>query len=122
MVGENFHIKGLTDQQVLESRNLYGSNKLDLKKENRILDALRNLVKEPMVILLLAASAIYFIMGNTEDGIFLAVAIILVAAISLFQDSRSRIAIEKLKKITQPNCKVIRDGVVLDKNRNGASE
>ena len=114
MVGENFHIKGLTDQQVLESRNLYGSNKLDLKKENRILDALRNLVKEPMVILLLAASAIYFIMGNTEDGIFLALAIILVAAISLFQDSRSRIAIEKLKKITQPNCKVIRDGVVLE--------
>lgn len=62
-----------------------------------------------MIILLLVASFIYFISG---DGIFLASAIILVATISLYQDSRSRSALEKLKNSTQPNCKVIRDNKI----------
>ena len=107
----NFNIKGLTDEEVLRSREKYGENKLNYKKENRFLAALKSLVKEPMVILLFAASFIYFISGKTGDAIFLSTAIILVAAISLFQDSRSRNALEKLKNFTQPNCKVIRNGI-----------
>ena len=65
-----------------------------------------------MVILLLVASAIYFISGEIGDGIFLAVSIVLVASISLYQDSRSRQALEKLNDFIQPNCKVIRNGAI----------
>jgi hypothetical protein len=43
----------------------------------------KSIAKEPMVILLLVASIIYFISGKTGDGIFLSSAIILVSAISL---------------------------------------
>ena len=67
-----------------------------------------------MVILLLVASTIYFISGQIGDGIFLASAIVLVSAISLYQDSKSRIALEKLKDFTQPNCKVIRNGELVE--------
>ncbi len=65
-------------------------------------------VKEPMAILLLVTSTIYFVTGNIGDGIFLAAAIILVAAISLYQDSRSRNALENLKELTQAYVKGIR--------------
>jgi Ca2+-transporting ATPase len=112
MTSNTFNIKGLTHQQVLESREKYGYNRLQYKKENGFIDALKSLAKEPMVILLLVASAIYFISGQTGDGIFMASAIVLVSAISLYQDSRSRNALEKLKNFTQPNCKVIRNGEV----------
>ncbi len=105
-------IKGLTDEEVLASRQQSGSNTLKYKKENGFLDALKSVFMEPMVILLLIASSIYFISGNIGDGIFMTAAIILVAAISLYQDSRSRNALEKLKDFTQPNCKVIRNGIV----------
>lgn len=101
---------GLSAEQVLASRAKYGSNKLHFKKENRFWHALKSLVREPMVILLLSASLIYFITGNTGDGIFLSSAILLVSAISLYQDSRSRQALEELKDFTQPKCKVIRQG------------
>ena len=84
------------------------------KKENHFFDALKSLAKEPMVSLLLVASIIYFISGKTGDGIFLASAILLVATISLYQDSRSKNALAKLKKFTQPNCKVIRDGLTIE--------
>jgi Ca2+-transporting ATPase len=63
-----------------------------------------------MIILLLAASSIYFVSGKPIDGVFLASAIVLVSLISSYQDSRSRNALEKLKDFTQPKCKVIRNG------------
>src|SRR5664279_1812847 len=110
MPANHFNINGLTDQQVLESRKQSGFNRLDYKKENAFLDAIKSLAKEPMVILLLVASSIYFISGDTGDGIFLASAIVLVSTISLYQDSRSRNALEKLKVYTQANAKVIRNG------------
>jgi len=112
MPTNNFNIEGLNEEQVINARKEFGANTLAYKKENGFIDAMRSLAKEPMVILLLAASTIYFISGKTGDGIFLASAIVLVATISLYQDSRSRNALEKLKNFTQPYCKVIRDGEV----------
>lgn len=103
-------IIGLSKEQVILSREKYGSNLIETKKENRFFEVMKTLAEEPMVILLLAASTLYFITGHTGDGIFLAVAIVLVSALSLFQDSRSRNALEKLKIYTKPNCKVIRNG------------
>ncbi|MFH6769389.1 cation-translocating P-type ATPase [Gaetbulibacter aquiaggeris] len=107
----NSKIKGLTDAEVQASRTKYGRNVLSSKKNNTFLLAIKNILKEPMIILLLVASSIYFISGEIGDGIFLASAIILVAIISLHQDSRSRNAIEKLKIFSQPHCKVIRNDI-----------
>jgi len=114
MAANNFNINGLSARQVLEARAKHGYNQLDYKKENGFWEAAKDLAKEPMVLLLLVASSIYFISGNIGDGIFLASAIVLVAAISLYQDSRSRNALAQLKDFTQPNCKVIRDGEVVE--------
>lgn len=108
---DHFHITGLTTEEVEQSRKLHGQNILFFKRENGMIDAIKSLAKEPMVILLLVAAAIYLISGDTGDAVFMAVAIILVATISLYQDSRSRNALEKLKNFTQPNCKVIRSGI-----------
>lgn len=114
MSTNNFNIKGLTNKQVIDAREKYGKNALEYKQENNVLDAIKKLAKEPMVILLFAASLIYLISGKTGDAIFLASAIILVSIISLYQDSRSRNALQKLKKLSQPNCKVIRNGEVIE--------
>ncbi len=114
MLADNFNITGLSDEQVLEAREKSGYNRLYFKKENGFFEALKSLAKEPMVLLLLVASTIYFISGETGDGLFMALAIVLVATISLYQDSRSRNALEKLKSYTQPGCKVIRNGEVVE--------
>jgi P-type Ca2+ transporter type 2C len=114
MPANHFDIKGLTDREVAAAREQFGKNILAYKKESKWIDALKSLAKEPMVILLLAASVIYFISGQTGEALFMAAAIILVATISLYQDSRSRNALEKLKSFTQPTCKVIRDGEVVE--------
>lgn len=114
MTENNFHIKGLNTDEVLQSLKTNGANVVLYKKENVFITALISLVKEPMILLLLVASSVYFISGDKADGIFLASAIVLVAAISLYQESRSRNALEKLKEFTQPFCKVIRNDEIVE--------
>lgn len=114
MSPNKFKINGLTDAQVIAAREKYGQNKTAYKKTNRFLTALTQIIKEPMTILLLVASTIYFISGKTSDGIFLASAIILIALISSYQNARSHNALEKLKDFTKPKCKVIRNGIVIE--------
>ncbi|MBL0098249.1 MAG: cation-translocating P-type ATPase [Bacteroidetes bacterium] len=114
MPENNFNISGLTESQVSESREKFGANKLAYKKENGFIDAVRRVVTEPMVLLLLVASSIYFISGKTGDALFMAASIVLISIISLYQDSRSRNALEKLKLFTAANCKVIREGKTIE--------
>jgi Ca2+-transporting ATPase len=106
-------ITGLSEDEAISSRKQNGSNSIKQKSENPFFNALKSIAKEPMVVLLLVAATIYFIVGKIDDGIFLALAIILVAAISLYQDKRSRNALEALKSYTQPTCKVYRDSSLI---------
>ncbi len=112
MPANHFNISGLTNEQVVFAREKFGQNKLDYKKGNEFLDTIKRIAKDPMMVLLLAASSIYFISGKTGDGIFLAAAIVFQTSISLYQYSRSKNALEKLKDFSQPNCKVIRNAKV----------
>ena len=111
---KNFNINGLTNEQVIESRNKYGENSILLKEENHFLKAILKFLKDPMIILLLVASTIYFISDKTADGIFLVSAIVLVSAISSYQNARSKNALAKLKDFTKPKCKVIRNGKTIE--------
>jgi P-type Ca2+ transporter type 2C len=105
---EKLGIGGLSSAQVAQSRSKHGRNEI-IDTKNHFLGILKDLMKEPMLILLVIASIIYFITGNTGDGFFMLCAIVIVMGISLFQESRSKKALEKLRSLTQPLCRVIRD-------------
>jgi hypothetical protein len=75
---------GLTDLEVLESAKKHGSNSIEHTKKNHFLTSLLDIVKEPMFILLFTATSVYFITGDYGDGIFMAIAIVFVIAISVF--------------------------------------
>lgn len=110
----NFDIKGLSDEEVILSREKFGQNTLNSNQKNSFILALINLFKEPMIIILLLASIIYFVSGEIGDGIFMVSAIFIVSIISLSQDYRSRNALEKLQIYSQPHCQVIRNGQTVD--------
>ena len=105
---------GLSNEEVISSRNKGGTNSLEHQQKNHFLISLLEMIKDPMFLLLVAAASIYYISGDYGDGIFMTVAIVLVSAISLFQESRSRNAIDALKKLSQPNSKVFRNSVLVE--------
>ena len=114
MTVNNFNINGLNDNEVLLSRTKNGQNSVIYKDENYVLNAVLKFFKDPMIVLLLVASIIYFISGKISDGIFLASAIVLVSLISSYQNVRSSNALAKLKDFTKPKCKVIRQGKTIE--------
>lgn len=114
MEKSNHSLRGLSNKEVLQSREKNGFNSLDHQDKNYFLVSLIEMVKEPMFLLLLLATSIYFITGAYGDGIFMTVAILLVSTISLYQESRSRNAIELLKRLSQPKSKVLRNGKIIE--------
>jgi Ca2+-transporting ATPase len=103
--------QGLNTSQVEQSRQTHGENKVVSTSRNGFVTAVLGLAKEPMLILLTLASAIYFVTGAWGEGLFMLGAIIAISAISIYQDLKSRNALTALKSLTQPHCRVYRNRV-----------
>ncbi|MCJ0741380.1 cation-translocating P-type ATPase [Pedobacter montanisoli] len=105
-------LKGLSPEEVKTSRERYGFNRIETIRHSAF-EMLVDILKEPMLILLFAISIIYVIVGNYGEALFMFVAIVAVSAISLYQDNRSRKALEELEKLNEPLSMVIRAGKVI---------
>jgi P-type Ca2+ transporter type 2C len=105
---------GLATAEVAASRKKNGTNALPKTTNHAWLQSLKETVSEPMFILLVACTIIYFSLNELPEGFFMLGAIILVAAISFYQDSRSKQAIEALKAFTAPTATVIRNNELVE--------
>ncbi|MEX1131708.1 MAG: cation-translocating P-type ATPase [Flavobacteriales bacterium] len=114
MAENPFPFAGLTDAEVSTARAAHGSNALDGKVGSGFWKALRTAVTEPMFLLLVAAATIYFILGELSEAFFMLGAIVLISAISLYQDQRSRRALDSLEQFTHPKARAIRNNAVLE--------
>jgi Ca2+-transporting ATPase len=101
---------GLTSAEAAERLIQYGANAPPQKKGSGYGHRLAALLREPMSILLLVACALYFILGEIQEGFLMAAAIVFVTAISAYQEVRSSGALKALSQYTQPRITVIRDG------------
>lgn len=106
------HLKGLSQEEVSIARAQYGYNQLEEQQKSSWLDLLISILKEPMLILLIAISLIYVIVGDYAEAAFMALAIVAVTAISFYQDNRSKRALQELEKLNEPLSTVIRDAQV----------
>jgi len=107
-----YSFEGLNDEQVLHSRKTHGSNSINNIQDSRFWTVFKEIFFEPMFLILLATSTIYFILGELTEGIFLLYAIVLISAISFYQSARSRKALDALKQYTQTLTTVIRNNEV----------
>ena len=101
---------GLSRAAVLAARAAHGSNVLVADARSGLLTTLREVVLEPMFLLLLTACAVYVALGRAEEAVTLGVALLLVAGISVYQSIRSDEALGALRELTQPQAEVRRDG------------
>lgn len=108
------HLKGLTENELKSSRERFGYNRMNVRRKTTWSDMLINILKEPMLVLLIIISLIYVIVGDYAEASFMLVAIIAVSAISFYQDNRSKKALEELEKLNEPLSKVIRNSAVID--------
>ncbi len=101
---------GLTTAQAAEQRRIFGKNEILASRRNPILDSLRNIVTEPMFLLLAIACALYFFLGDFTEAMMMVVSILFVSGIELYQENKSERALEALRRYTRAQVIVLRDG------------
>lgn len=67
-------------------------------------------VREPMFGLLLAAAALYLVLGDLQESLSLTVMVLVVLGLTLYQEGKTERAIQALRDLSSPRACVIRDG------------
>lgn len=106
-------LTGLSEEEVRISREKFGYNQSEGPKKSGWYSMLLEILKEPMLLLLIAVAIIYLIVGNYSEALFMLGAIIAVSGISFYQDNRSKKALEALEKLNEPLSNVIRESKVM---------
>jgi len=102
--------QGLSSEEAKRRLDEFGYNELKEKKKVTPIQIFLRQFKDIFVIMLLAATAISFLIGETVDAITIAVIVILNSVVGFIQEYRSEKAMEAMKKLTAPKARVIRDG------------
>ena len=100
---------GLKKSEVQSLLKQFGKNVLGKDRNNGFLLAVWNIIKEPMFLMLVSASVLYFLLGESNEGLLMLMAMGLVVAISIYQETKSSRALGMLKEFTQARIAVIRD-------------
>lgn len=105
-------VEGLSDADASERLKTYGLNEIVKKKKNSILRMLWQQIKDPMIIILVAASVLSFILNEIIEGSVILFIIIINSIISIVQEKKAESAIESLKKMSAGHATVLRQGEI----------
>ncbi len=111
---------GLTDKEVTESRERFGSNVLSQLETESFWDKLLGNLGDPMIKILCVAlgiNVVFAIFGQTHwfETIGIAIAVILATFVSTFSEYRNENAFQKLQEeASKIKCKVYRNGSLLE--------
>ncbi len=104
---------GLNDEEVNHSRKEHGFNRFETKEKNTWLSLIREVLAEPMLLLLIAVTIIYFVLGERAEGFFMLGAIVIISGIAIYQDTRSRKALRAIEKLNAPLSTVVRGSAII---------
>ena len=87
-----------------------GWNELPSSRPRSLLAIAWQVLREPMFLLLIGASAIYLVLGDVREAVVLSVSVFVVMGITFFQERKTERALEALRELASPRTQVLRDG------------
>ena len=107
---------GLSSEKAAERLAQYGPNKLKEAEKPGFWKRFLTQLKDPMLLILLAAAGVSALTGalagesEWAETIIILVVVLLNAVLGVLQESKAEAAIEALQTMTAATCKVLRDG------------
>lgn len=106
---------GLTSEEAKKRLEEYGPNKLKEASKPTMLQRFIEQLKDPMLIILMAAAAVsavtnYFSGEGFAEVFIIIIVVLLNAVLGVYQESKAEAAIEALQTMTAATSKVLRDG------------
>jgi Ca2+-transporting ATPase len=106
----SFDPQGLSSEEAARRLRESGPNEIPSAESRGAWRILAAVLREPMILLLVGCASIYFALGESKDGAILLFSVLIVLAITLYQEWKSERAIEALRDLSSPRALVIRDG------------
>ena len=103
-------LAGLGEAEAAARLAREGPNELDRERARGLLATAASVLKEPMLLLLVGAAALYLLLGDRLEAIALGVAVVVVVAITLVQERRTERAVAALRDLSAPRALVVRGG------------
>jgi Ca2+-transporting ATPase len=103
---------GLSHQEINSRRQMFGSNILEGEDEESIWWKYVMQFKEPLILMLLGSALLSVLIGQIEDAISIAVAVVIVGTVAFIQEYRSEQTLEALNTLVPHKCSVLRGEVV----------
>ena len=104
-------MSGLSEDEAARRLRSEGYNELTRPRRRNLLRIAIEVCSEPMFELLLAASTIYFVLGDIGEALMLVGSAVTTVAIAIVQENRTERVLEALRDLTSPRALVVRDGI-----------
>ena len=101
--------RGLTEVESAARLAREGPNELAQDKKGGLLHTISEVMKEPMLLLLVAAGGVYLLLGDLEEALALLFSVLVVIAITLVQERKTERALAALRDLSSPRALVIRE-------------
>jgi len=108
---QNFPNGGLTTAEAGARLEADGPNELPHTGHRSILRIAFEVLREPMLVLLLSGGFAYLLLGDLSEALILLAFAIFSIAVTVIQESRTEHVLEALRDLSAPRALVIRDGV-----------
>ena len=103
--------QGLTTTEAERLLVECGPNQLPSARPRNLLQQAAAVLREPMLLFLVAAGVINFAIAEPLDGVVLMCTVVIVIGISIAQEHRTETALVALRDLSSPRALVVRDGV-----------
>jgi P-type Ca2+ transporter type 2C len=102
---------GLSAEEAASRLLADGPNELPSSRPKSVFQTAFEVVREPMLLLLLAAGLVNFALAEPLDGSILLSFVVVVMAITFYQERKTERAVEALRDLSSPRALVVRAGV-----------
>ena len=105
--------QGLTEREAAQRLEKYGPNQLAQPQPPSLLLRILAQLKDPMILVLLAAAALSLLASGGEDwldGVIILVIVVVNGIISITQEDHAQQALEELRRMSSPRASVLREG------------
>jgi len=101
---------GLSQREAMARLDRDGPNALPGGEAKSVWLIARDVLLEPMFLMLLVAGGLYLALGDLAEAIFLLLSVLVIVGITLVQQRKTQRALEALRDLSAPQAHVIRDG------------
>jgi Ca2+-transporting ATPase len=102
--------EGLPSAEATRRLRQDGPNLLPQPDRRNWLRIIWSVLREPMLLLLVGAVGIYLLLGDPQEAAILGASVLLVIALTVYQEHKSERALQALRDLSSPRACVLRDG------------